>query len=79
MISPPSSPEDNKDSNQNNRKPAVSLGLTMGVGVAFFSYLGFKVDERRGGGQIFTLIGIFLGLIYCAYEVWKVIQNNNPK
>jgi len=57
----------------------VTLGLNMAAGIVVFTGLGYLIDEKRGGGQAFTLAGIFLGLFYCAYEVWKVIRNNeNP-
>ena len=51
-----------------------SIGINMAVGIAVFTYLGYLIDQKRGGGQIFTLIGIFFGLGYCGYEVWKLIK-----
>jgi hypothetical protein len=57
---------------------AVNLGLNCAVGMAVFSFLGYWVDQRRGGDRIlFTLLGMTLGLAYGAYEVWKVIRMLN--
>lgn len=57
----------------------IALGMTMAVGVAFFTYLGYLVDQKTGGGQAWTLVGIFVGLFYCAYEIWKLVRNNSKK
>ena len=53
---------------------AMTLGTTMAVGVGVFTYLGYLLDQKTGGGQMWTLAGIFLGLFYCGYEVWKVVR-----
>ncbi len=53
---------------------AISLGLTFAVGVAVFSFGGFLIDQRRGGGILFTVIGLILGLALGAYETWRVIE-----
>lgn len=55
---------------------ALSLGLNMAAGMAAFSYLGYRLDQGRGGGYGWTLAGIFLGLFYGGFEVWKVIKQN---
>ena len=56
---------------------ALTLGTQLAVGMALFSWLGMYVDKRRGGGSAGTLVGIFLGLFYGAYEVWKLVRNLN--
>jgi hypothetical protein len=53
---------------------AIALGTQLVVGMTAFSLLGWYIDRRRGGGLACTLAGIFLGLFYCGYEVWKVIR-----
>ena len=58
---------------------AISLGLQMAVGVAIFTALGYYVDRRRGGGKAFTLAGVFLGLFYGGYEVWKIVRQINEE
>ena len=67
--------EENKNNNSNRQLPAVSLGLNMTAGMIMFSFIGHWIDEKRGGGYIATLIGMFLGLFYCGYEVWKIVRN----
>jgi F0F1-type ATP synthase assembly protein I len=53
---------------------AISLGLNMAVGVAVFTFIGHLLDRWRGGGKAWTLCGIFVGLLYGAYEVWKMVR-----
>jgi hypothetical protein len=53
---------------------ALALGTNMVAGMALFTFLGYKVDQRRGGGRTCTLIGMFLGLFYGGYEVWKLVR-----
>ena len=54
----------------------VSLGLNMAVGVGFFSYAGYMIDQKTGS-QIWTPVGFFFGLLYCSYEIWKLIRKIN--
>ncbi len=57
---------------------ALNLGLNCAVGMAVFSFIGYWLDQRRGGDRLlFTLLGMTLGLAYGAYEVWKVIRMLN--
>lgn len=64
--------------NQGELGQALNLGLNCAVGMAVFSFLGYWLDERRGGDRLlFTLLGMTLGLAYGAYEVWKVIRMLN--
>lgn len=53
---------------------ALGLGMQLAAGMAFFAGLGYYADKRRGGGILFTLAGMFLGLGYGAYEVWKLVR-----
>ena len=64
---------------------ALAFGTQFAAGMALFSALGWWVDHRRAeGSQAFTLLGIFLGLFYGGYELWKLIRaiqaaEANPK
>lgn len=58
---------------------AVMLGTNFAVGMAVFSFAGYWVDQKRGGGLLFTVSGMVLGLGYGAYEVWKVIRLLNEQ
>ena len=42
--------------------------------MAIFTALGWWIDKWRGGGQACTLAGIFLGLFYGGYELWKIVR-----
>ena len=53
---------------------AIGLGMDMAVGMMAFTLLGHYVDQKRGGGRAWTLCGMFVGLLYGAYEVWKVVR-----
>ena len=56
---------------------AITLGTTMVAGVSFFTYLGYLLDKKFGSDRVWTLVGIFLGLFYCGYEVWRLIRKKN--
>lgn len=62
----------------NGRSPALvaamNLGLQLAGGMIVFAGLGYGLDRRRGGGVVCTLVGVFLGLVYGGYEVWKVVR-----
>jgi len=55
----------------------ISLGLNLAAGMIFFTYGGYFIDQKRGGGQFWTLIGICLGFLYCGYEIWKLLRQIN--
>ena len=54
--------------------PAANFGINFAVGVALLAYIGYRIDEKRGGGVLWTLCGVFLGLAYGAYETWKFVR-----
>ncbi len=58
---------------------ALSLGFSMAVGMGMFAGLGWWLDHRRGGGVMWTAIGAGLGLLYIAYETWKVVRELNAE
>jgi hypothetical protein len=57
--------------------PAISLGFNMAAGMGFFTFIGYKIDQKQGGGNAWTLAGMFLGLVYGVYEIWKLIRQKN--
>lgn len=57
--------------------PAAGLGLQLAVGMAVFAGGGYWLDRKRGGGALFTLVGVGLGLFYGGYECWKVVRELN--
>lgn len=54
----------------------VSIGLNIAAGMVVFTCLGFFIDKKVGG-VTWTLVGVFLGLFYCGYEVWKLMRELN--
>ena len=52
----------------------ISIGYTMTGGMVFFSLGGYFLDKYFLTKPIYTLIGLFLGLFYCGYEIWKLIR-----
>jgi len=62
---------------QTELSQAVMLGVNWAVGMAVFTFAGYWIDQKRGGGLIFTVAGILLGLAYGAYEVWKLVRALN--
>ena len=58
--------------------PLTTLGLNMTAGMILFSAIGYFIDQRTNNPHLFwTLIGMFAGLVYCGYEVWKILRNMN--
>ena len=58
---------------------ALSLGINLAAGMALCVLGGHWLDSRRGGGVIFTVCGMVVGMLYCAYEVWKTVKILNQK
>jgi F0F1-type ATP synthase assembly protein I len=65
-----------KDSAESQRQwsRAAGLGIDLLAGMLLFTMGGYWIDQRRGTGVFWTLCGMFLGLVFGAYEVWKVIR-----
>ena len=55
--------------------PAIALGTNMTAGMLFFSGIGYYFDSRQGrDAGVWTLVGMFLGLAWCGYEIWKLVR-----
>lgn len=59
--------------------PVLLLGTQFAVGMAIFAFAGWWLDKRRGSGMVFTLCGMFAGLLYGAYETWKTVRAINER
>jgi len=57
-------------------KSDMTLGLNLAIGVGIFTFIGYKIDEKSGG-QVGAIIGMFFGLFYCAYVIWKTLRQMN--
>ena len=59
--------------------PAVGFGSAFAGGMAVFGLGGHWLDRKTGHESLFTLIGIGLGLLYGAWELWKLIAFSNQQ
>jgi hypothetical protein len=76
-------PDSGRQNPANDRRrllPLINVGTTFAVAVALFAGGGYWLDQRRGGGILWTLVGAGLGLAYGAYEIWMMIRKieNTP-
>ena len=55
--------------------PALALGTNMVAGMLVCAFVGMWLDRKLDTGEVCTIIGLFLGLFYGGYEVWKVVQH----
>lgn len=53
---------------------AIALGTELVVGMGLFTFGGYYIDSKKGGGYFWTLCGMGLGFVYGAYQIWKVIS-----
>ena len=59
---------------------AIGFGYQFTAAIIVCAGLGYYLDHRRGGeGIAFTLGGLFLGLFYGGYELWKIIRRMEEK
>ena len=57
---------------------AYSLGFSIPAAMAILTYLGYLLDQKWGG-SVWTFTGMFLGLFYCGYEIWKLVKKSNEE
>lgn len=58
--------------------PGVMFGSSFAVAMGVFAWLGHRWDEKTGRAPLGVLLGVGVGLLYGAYEVWKLIQEPRP-
>jgi len=66
-----------KDKDRPKNIPHITLGINIAVGMALFTIIGNWIDKKLGDQHFWILIGMFLGLFYCGYEIWKLIRQSN--
>lgn len=54
--------------------PAVMMGSSFAVAMGLFAWLGHRWDEKTGREPLGVLLGVGVGFIYGAYEVWKLTR-----
>ena len=58
---------------------AIGFGTSFAVGMALFGLGGHWLDVKYDREPLFTLIGLFLGLIYGGWELWKLTNASNAQ
>ena len=54
-----------------------SMALSIAAGMPLFVLAGYWLDRKRHSEPLWTLCGLFLGLVYGAYEVWTTLKLAN--
>lgn len=57
--------------------PAIGFGSSFAGAMALFGLGGHWLDRKTGHESLFTLIGIGLGFLFGAWELWKLIVLSN--
>jgi len=68
-------PEQKKGSQPTEKRgagAAIGFGTSFAAGMALFGLGGHWLDERYDREPLFTLLGLFLGLFYGGWELWKL-------
>lgn len=58
---------------QRRVNPAIGFGSSFAAGMLIFALGGRWLDGKYEKDNLFTLIGIGLGLLYGGWELWKMI------
>jgi hypothetical protein len=66
---PPESPPQRR-----NLAAGVVLGYQLTAGMLIFTLIGYWIGGKTGATQTGTLAGMFMGLLYGGYEVWKLVR-----
>jgi hypothetical protein len=73
-------PEPDKPEERRLYQHALGIGFTWAAAIALFTFGGYWLDRRMGGGVFWTVASALLGLLYCGYELWKLWREvNRPK
>lgn len=65
------------------KKPSSANQAAMTLGYQLLSAMiicvggGYWLDMKRGGGHLWTLIGIGFAFVFGGYEVWKLVRQLN--
>lgn len=58
---------------------ALGFGTSFAVGMALFGLGGHWLDQKFDREPLLTLIGIGMGLLYGAWELWKLVTATNEQ
>ena len=59
--------------------PAIGFGSSFAGGMALFGLGGHWLDGKTGKEPLFTLLGIGLGLLFGAWELWKLVATTHEQ
>ena len=59
-----------------NQGSAIGLGSSAAAAFALLGLGGRYLDNKYDTGSVYTLLGIFLAMIWMFYEVWKIVREN---
>jgi hypothetical protein len=71
--------ENGKSAVRSTWSRAIGLGTDLLAGMLVFTAGGYWVDQKRHTGLFWTLCGMFLGILYGGYEVWKLVRAINAE
>ena len=66
--------EDEPGKGRSRMTAAIGLGSEFAGAIALCTYLGYKADQHFKTGEAWTLTGIFIGLSFGFYSVWKLVR-----
>jgi hypothetical protein len=46
----------------------------IGGGIVFLTWGGWWLDQKFHIFPVLTLVGAALGILYCCYEIWRVLN-----
>lgn|GEM_PF-2423425 len=70
-------PRDKQDKPQNPKSFLFLLGSAWNIigGMLGCSLLGYLIGKKLGDIWTGTLVGLFFGLVYCGYEIWRLMRD----
>lgn len=68
-----------QESEKRRAGAAIGFGTSFAAAMALFGLGGHWLDVRYGREPLFTLLGIFMGLLYGGWELWKLKSASNQQ
>lgn len=59
-----------------NNKSDYMLGALLAGGMVFNVLIGYYIGLKTDTVVISTLVGAFVGIVFCGYEIWKEYRRN---
>ncbi len=52
----------------------LSRACNIGIAIVLLTLLGYWIDLKAQTGNVFTVTGAVLGIVYSLYEAWRAIK-----